>query len=107
MENYKMSRRSGGEEEETRPESDEKLRIALVSDFFIPQLGGVEMHMYNVAQCLMKKGHKVIVITSVYQERIGVRYLSNGLKVYHLPLNVMASQTTYPELLMSHMIPLR
>ena len=26
-----------------------KLRIAFVSDFFVPNLGGVEMHMYNVA----------------------------------------------------------
>lgn len=26
-----------------------QLRIAFVSDFFVPNLGGVEMHMYNVA----------------------------------------------------------
>jgi len=64
----------------------DKYSIALVSDFFVPNLGGVEMHMYNVAQCLMELGHKIIVITSSYaDERIGVRYLSNGLKVYYLP----------------------
>lgn len=44
------------------------------------------MHMYNVGQCLMELGHKVIVITTSYaDERIGIRYLSNGLKVYYLP----------------------
>ena len=63
-----------------------KLRIALVSDFFVPNLGGVEMHMYNVAQCLIELGHKIVVLTTSYaDERIGIRYLSNGLKVYYIP----------------------
>ena len=48
------------------------------------------MHMYNVAQCLLEKGHKVIVLTSSYDERTGVRYISNGLKVYYLPVISMA-----------------
>jgi phosphatidylinositol glycan class A protein len=62
------------------------MRIALVSDFFVPNLGGVEMHMYNVAQCLIEMGHKIIVVTTTYDnERCGVRYLSNGLKVYYMP----------------------
>ena len=26
----------------------EKMRICIVSDFFVPNLGGVEMHMYNI-----------------------------------------------------------
>lgn len=26
-----------------------KLYIAIVSDFFVPNLGGVEMHMYNIS----------------------------------------------------------
>jgi len=64
----------------------------MVSDFFVPNLGGVEMHMYNVAQCLIELGHKVIVITSSYaDERVGIRYLSNGLKVYYLPTTNMYS----------------
>jgi phosphatidylinositol glycan class A protein len=63
-----------------------KLRIALVSDFFVPNLGGVEMHMYNVAQCLIELGHKIVVLTTSYaDERVGIRYLSNGLKVYYIP----------------------
>ena len=57
-----------------------------MSDFFVPNLGGVEMHIYNVAQSLMGRGHKVIVITRAFSgERRGIRYLSNGLKVYHVP----------------------
>lgn len=61
------------------------------------------MHMYNVAQCLMERGHKIIVITSSYaDERVGIRYLSNGLKVYYLPTTNMYSQTSHPPILHVH-----
>jgi phosphatidylinositol glycan class A protein len=59
--------------------------IALVSDFFLPGFGGVEVHIYNLAQCLLRRGHKVIVMTRAYGDRNGVRYVTNGLKVYHMP----------------------
>jgi hypothetical protein len=36
-----------------------RLRIAIVSDFYYPNMGGVEMHMYQLATCLIKRGHKV------------------------------------------------
>jgi phosphatidylinositol glycan class A protein len=60
-------------------------RVAMVSDFFYPGFGGVEIHMYNVAQCLIRRGHKVVIITRAYDDRNGVRYTTNGLKVYYLP----------------------
>ena len=34
-------------------------RILMVSDFFYPNFGGVEHHIYHLAQCLMQRGHKV------------------------------------------------
>jgi len=77
-----------------------------VSDFFIPGLGGVEMHMYNLAQCLLERGHKVVIITSTYSgERTGIRYLTNGLKVYHICTVNMALQTSLPDV-WSIMIPI-
>ena len=60
--------------------------ICMVSDFFYPNMGGVENHIFQVSQCLMSRGHKVIVITHSYGDRVGVRYLSEFLKVYYLPL---------------------
>ena len=30
---------------------------------------GVEMHIWSLAQCLLKLGHKVIVITHAYDDR--------------------------------------
>ena len=46
----------------------------------------------------MDLGHKIIVVTGPYADgdRVGVRYLTNGLKVYHLSLTVMISQTSIP-----------
>lgn len=57
---------------------------SMVSDFFYPNMGGVEEHIFNLSQCLISRGHKVIVMTHSYGERIGVRYMTNGLKVWIL-----------------------
>ena len=78
----------------------------MVSDFFVPNLGGVEMHMFTLAQCLLERGHKVVVITSTYSaERTGIRYLTNGLKVYHICTNSLYSQTSIPDV-WSSMVPI-
>lgn len=53
----------------------------MVSDFFYPNMGGVEEHIFNLSQCLLERGHKVIVLTHSYGDRIGIRYMTNGLKV--------------------------
>lgn len=54
----------------------------MVSDFFYPNCGGVENHVYQLSQCLMRNGHKVVVVTHAYNKICaGVRYLTNGLKV--------------------------
>jgi len=53
----------------------------MVSDFFYPNIGGVESHIYQLSQCLLDRGHKVIIVTHFYGDRNGVRYLTNGLKV--------------------------
>ena len=37
-----------------------KHRILMVSDFFYPNFGGVESHIYCLSQCLLSRGHKVI-----------------------------------------------
>lgn len=70
----------------------------MVSDFFYPNTGGVESHIYQLSQCLMRKGHKVIIITHAYGDRKGIRYLTNGLKVYYMPVWVVYNQCTLPTL---------
>lgn len=75
------------------------LIFSLVSDFFYPNVGGVEEHIYNLAQCLISRGHKVIVITHSYDNRKGIRYMTNGLKVYYLPIKVFYNQCILPTMI--------
>ncbi|KAI0395047.1 glycosyltransferase family 4 protein [Xylariaceae sp. FL0594] len=70
--------------------------IAMVCDFFYPQPGGVESHIYQLATKLIDRGHKVIIITHSYEDRKGVRYLTNGVKVYHVPFAVIYRSSTFP-----------
>ncbi|XP_040998388.1 phosphatidylinositol N-acetylglucosaminyltransferase subunit A isoform X2 [Juglans microcarpa x Juglans regia] len=71
-------------------------RILMVSDFFYPNFGGVENHIYYLSQCLLKLGHKVVVMTHAYGNRSGVRYMTGGLKVYYVPWKPFLMQNTLP-----------
>ncbi|KAK5116482.1 hypothetical protein LTR62_008031 [Meristemomyces frigidus] len=78
-------------------------RDSMISDFFYPQPGGVESHIYHLGTKLVDRGHKVIIITHAYgppsdssPSRTGIRYLTNRIKVYHLPHWVVYRSTTFP-----------
>nr|XP_019045831.1 phosphatidylinositol glycan, class A [Kwoniella bestiolae CBS 10118]OCF24761.1 phosphatidylinositol glycan, class A [Kwoniella bestiolae CBS 10118] len=77
-----------------------KLSIAMISDFFLPVVGGVEGHIYSLSVEMMKRGHKVIVITHSHPRRVGIRHLSPGLKIYYLPILPIASSATLPNYLL-------
>uniref|UniRef100_M4CZE2 phosphatidylinositol N-acetylglucosaminyltransferase n=1 Tax=Brassica campestris TaxID=3711 RepID=M4CZE2_BRACM len=76
--------------------AEPKLRILMVSDFFFPNFGGVENHIYYLSQCLLNLGHKVVVMTHAYGNRTGVRYMTGGLKVYYVPWRPFTMQNTFP-----------
>jgi phosphatidylinositol alpha-mannosyltransferase len=40
------------------------MRVALVTEFYYPHLGGVTEHVHNLARTLIQSGHHAIVITS-------------------------------------------
>ncbi|CAN6174325.1 unnamed protein product [Urochloa humidicola] len=79
----------------------QKHKILMVSDFFFPNFGGVESHIYYISQCLLKLGHKVVVMTHAYGNRSGVRYVTNGLKVYYVPWRPFLMQNTLPTLFLT------
>lgn len=58
------------------------------------------MHIYSLAICLRKQGHKVIIITHAYNckdsKRTGVRYLPGPIKVYYCPIIPMTDQDALP-----------
>ncbi|KAI9220620.1 phosphatidylinositol N-acetylglucosaminyltransferase GPI3 subunit [Blastocladiella britannica] len=89
-----------------------RLRILFACDFFFPNIGGIESHLYCLAQELIARGHKVVILTHSYTDtksnnknksdavraRTGVRWLTNGLKVYYIPQVTFSSQATIPAL---------
>jgi phosphatidylinositol N-acetylglucosaminyltransferase subunit A len=86
----------------------------MICDFFHPNVGGVENHIYMLGVNLLKRGHKVIavmrcvshlklcvskviVITHSHPpDRVGIRWLVPGLKVYYIPFPTIASSATLP-----------
>lgn len=71
----------------------------MASDFFYPNMGGVEEHIFNLSQCLIRHDYKVIVITHSYGRRSGIRYMTKGLKVYYLPIKVFYNQCILPTMI--------
>ncbi|CAG0894504.1 unnamed protein product [Cyprideis torosa] len=81
-----------------------RYNICMVSDFFYPNTGGVESHIFQLSQCLIARGHKVVVITHSYGDRKGVRYMTSGLKAYYIPAPTFHNQSCLPTML--PMLPL-
>lgn len=75
------------------------LNIAMVLDFFYPQVGGVEFHVFHLAQKLTDLGHSVVIVTHSYGPRTGVRVLTNGLRVYYCPMLTAYRSSISPTLL--------
>ncbi|CBK21841.2 uncharacterized protein [Blastocystis hominis] len=68
----------------------------MVTEFFYPRCGGVEMHVFSISQALLKQGCHVIVITRGDEHHQGIEYFNKQLKVYYLPLEEMALGSIYP-----------
>jgi hypothetical protein len=43
-----------------------QLSILICTDFSFPKFGGVETHGYQLAQCLIERGHKVCFVTNKF-----------------------------------------
>ncbi|KAH8101783.1 transferase [Cristinia sonorae] len=69
----------------------------MVTDFFHPNVGGVESHVFMLSANLIRRGHKVIVITHSHPpDRVGIRWMLPSLKVYYVPFPTIASSATLP-----------
>lgn len=53
-------------------------RILMACDFFYPNVGGIENHIYQLSQCLLARGHKVCCATG---SPPGLRSLPNTREV--------------------------
>ncbi len=75
--------------------ADRPLKIGLVTDCYVPRLGGIEMQVHDLAQNLQKIGHEVVVITPTPgPEHIdGVRV--HRMDVPLLPFDVPYAPSTF------------
>ena len=76
-----------------------QLSVLLISDFFYPKVGGVEVHIYQLAVSLIRLGCKVTVLTHHKKNRQGIKYMGNGIKVYFTPLITLYDDSSLPILL--------
>lgn len=53
-------------------------RVLMVSDFFYPNFGGVENHIYYLSQCLLQRGHKVILFVSLFNSILNVQLMRSS-----------------------------
>ncbi len=73
----------------------ESLKIAMVSDWYFPKLGGVSIHLHNLALKMRERGHEVVIITNKCgKENRDIFYASiplikiNGLVIKNAQINV-------------------
>lgn len=72
------------------------LSILIISDFFYPKVGGVEVHIYQLAVSLVRLGCKVTVLTHHRKNRQGIKIMGNGIKVYFNPMMTLYDDSTIP-----------
>lgn len=64
------------------------MRIVQISTVFLPDVGGIQLNMYNLAWRLIKRGHKVTVLTTNMTSRPSAKLLSeeviDGIHVLRL-----------------------
>jgi phosphatidylinositol glycan class A protein len=82
------------------PAARRQHRVLMVCDFFWPGAGGVEAHVFKLAQRLLAAGHYAVILTRARPGAPpGVRHLANGLRVYYAPRRPVALGASLPTVL--------
>ncbi len=61
-----------------------RLKIALISDCYVPRLGGIEMQVHDLARQLQWAGHEVVVITTT-----GGPDVVDGIRVHRIDVPLL------------------
>ena len=73
------------------------MRVALLSDCYLPRLGGIEVQVHDLAHRLAAAGHDVEVVTATAGEtRTHTTTTSGGVTVHRLPLPVPGAPPVNP-----------
>jgi glycosyltransferase involved in cell wall biosynthesis len=70
-----------------------KYKIAIVSDWYLPRIGGLELHLRDLARELNARGHEAHVITATPGEREDELHY-RGIKVHRLDVPLMPGLDT-------------
>lgn len=57
------------------------MKIIFLTPRFSPHIGGVEKHVFEISRRLLKKGHKVTVITDKYNDKLPVTEVIDSIRV--------------------------
>ncbi len=61
------------------------MKVFLLTNSYLPQLGGLEIAVYNIAHQLAKKGHRVTVVTGTSNINYSKKIEKGGICVYRMP----------------------
>jgi glycosyltransferase involved in cell wall biosynthesis len=76
-------------------DGERPLRIGLVSDCYVPRLGGIEMQVHDLARHLRRIGHEVVVITPTPGPDIVDGVPVRRVKVPLLPFDIPYTPSTF------------
>lgn len=72
-----------------------KYNIAMVCDYFYPNMGGIETHIVELSLALIERGHKVIGITHKYAQCRPIEHVGK-FKIYYLNIPTFHRNTVFP-----------
>jgi len=76
--------------------NDKPLKVCLISSSYLPNEGGAEISLHNIALNLIKKNHNPIVVTSfVHKYNLSKRRIKLPYKVIGLPPKFFHSIETF------------
>ena len=71
------------------------MRILLLAQFFPPEIGGEERHVFNLANILAERGHEVAVATQRLVDVPDQETLSSGVRVHRFATAAMRLPGVY------------
>lgn len=70
------------------------MKIVFVSRLFLPHLGGVEIHLHEIASILGRQGHEVAIITGQHESKLNLFVKKEHYSIYRLPQHAVTTKKT-------------